>query len=186
MTSKELNAIWYYYLSIESDLSNTSQYVEPDGQENVYSFEFAKILILACTEVESVFKAVCKEITGQQVQADIKEYKNIILSKYPRIIETEILINRLGRTIKPFDKWNKTRLSWWDAYQEIKHNRGSYFSNASYFNAVMALSALYVSIFYLAEITNISFDNYKSTYITSAYKNQHIVLKPEKKLPDFE
>ena len=49
MTEKEINGIWYYYLSIEDDLSNTSKYIEPDGQENVHSFEFAKLLILACT-----------------------------------------------------------------------------------------------------------------------------------------
>lgn len=75
MTSQELNNIWNYYLSLEQDISNTSRYIEPDGQEDVHSFEFAKLLILACTEVESVFKAICLKISGEQPPADIGKYK---------------------------------------------------------------------------------------------------------------
>ena len=63
MTEQTLNEIWNYYLTLEADISNTSRYIEPRGQENVHSFEFAKILILACTELESVFKLLCIEIT---------------------------------------------------------------------------------------------------------------------------
>ena len=47
MDEKQLKNMWNYFLSLEQDLSNTSRFVEPQGQENVYSFEFAKILILA-------------------------------------------------------------------------------------------------------------------------------------------
>ena len=186
MTEKEINGIWYYYLSIEDDLSNTSKYIEPDGQENVHSFEFAKLLILACTEIESVFKSICFEIEGEHVKGDIATYKNTILKKYPKIVNAEVSINRLGKTIKPFDKWDETRLSWWDAYQLVKHNRGNHFTDASYINAAMALSALYVLIFYLSEITKIPFANYKSEYISSAYANPHILCRADKKLPDFE
>ena len=49
--------MWDYYLSLEEDLSNTSQYIEPLGQESVYSFEFAKILMPTLTEKElAVYK----------------------------------------------------------------------------------------------------------------------------------
>ena len=62
MDEKTLRGMWNYFLMLESDLDNTSRYIEPSKQEDVYSFEFAKLLILACTEVESVFKAICFEI----------------------------------------------------------------------------------------------------------------------------
>ena len=55
MTTQTINEIWNYYLTLEGDITNTSRFIEPSGQENVHSFEFAKILILACTELESVF-----------------------------------------------------------------------------------------------------------------------------------
>ena len=67
MTKDELLGIWNYYLSLENDLANTSRYIEPMGQENVHSFEFAILIILACTEVESAFKILCQLITGHQV-----------------------------------------------------------------------------------------------------------------------
>ena len=121
MTSQELNNIWNYYLSLEQDISNTSRYIEPDGQEDVHSFEFAKLLILACTEVESVFKAICFKISGEQPPADIGKYKEMILGHYPKIIEASVTVNRLGKEIKPFQEWSKGPLSWWGAYQEVKH-----------------------------------------------------------------
>lgn len=38
ITEKELSGIWNYYLSLEKDLDNTSRFIEPRGQENVFFF----------------------------------------------------------------------------------------------------------------------------------------------------
>ena len=73
MTTQTINEIWNYYLTLEGDIANTSRFIEPSGQENVHSFEFAKILILACTELESVFKLLCLEITGKQPEGTIRK-----------------------------------------------------------------------------------------------------------------
>ena len=54
LTNESFNGMWNYFLSIEQDLANTSRYVEPRGQENVHSFEFAKIIILASIEAELI------------------------------------------------------------------------------------------------------------------------------------
>ena len=53
ITKEQFTGIWNYFLSLENDLSNTSRYIEPSGQEEVHSFEFAKLIILSCTEAES-------------------------------------------------------------------------------------------------------------------------------------
>jgi len=82
MTTQTINEIWNYYLTLEGDIANTSRFIEPSGQENVHSFEFAKILILACTELESVFKLLCLEITGKQPEGTIGKYKETILGRY--------------------------------------------------------------------------------------------------------
>ena len=58
MDEKTLHGMWNYFLMLENDLDNTSRYIEPQGQENVYSFEFAKLLVLACTEIESDFSDI--------------------------------------------------------------------------------------------------------------------------------
>ena len=127
MDEKTLRGMWNYFLMLESDLDNTSRYIEPSKQESVYSFEFAKLLILACTEVESVFKAICFEIEKKQVAGEIGTYKATILGKYPKIVNSVVNIKRLGRSIKPFEEWSSGSLSWWGAYQTVKHNRGSHF-----------------------------------------------------------
>ena len=85
---------WNYFLSVEKDLDCTSQFVEPLGQENTYSFEFAKILILSCTEVESLFKEICPMIEDRQVQGCMDTYKACILTAYPKITAATVSVSR--------------------------------------------------------------------------------------------
>ena len=182
----DLLEIWNYYLSLEDDLKNTSRYVEPSGQENVYSFEFAKLLILACTEIESVFKIICNIIKGEPVKGDISTYKEVILGKYPKIVETVILPTRLGYKIRPFSHWKDGKLPWWSAYQAVKHNRGDCFNEATYINATTAIGALYILMIYLGKITGIPFNDAQSNYFFSDYCHQMFCAAPPKQLPDFE
>ena len=187
MTEQTLNEIWNYYLTLEADISNTSRYIEPRGQENVHSFEFAKILILACTELESVFKLLCIEITGTQPEGNIGEYTRIILDRYPHIVDATVSVKRWGKCINPFQGWKKGgTLPWWSAYQEVKHNRKDHFSDASYSNTVYALAALYISIFYLSKVSGVDFDDHTNTYIESDYSRTRVIWGATKKLPDFE
>lgn len=185
MTQKELSGIWNYYLSLEKDIENTSRYIEPSGQENVHSFEFAKLLVLSCTEIESVFKLICFEISGKQV-GDMGKYKELIMGNYPQISDAEVTIKRWGKTLSPYAEWKTGRLSWWDDYQSVKHSREGHFEKATYKNAATALAALYLSIFYLSKITHISFASAESNYIDSDYCDNYILCLPTAPLPGFE
>lgn len=185
MTEKELQNMWYYYLDLDRELSDSSRYIEPDGQEKVYSFEFRKIIILACTECETAFKAICETIDNTQKRGDMADYKKAILEKYPKIVEAEVIIKRWHRNIKPFEGWNTRRLAWWDAHQAIKHDRGSNFAEATYENATLALSALYILIFYLFAINEREMP-YEWGYIDSDYGTPTLMCAPSKKLPDFQ
>lgn len=185
ITQEIVNGIWNYYLSLERDLDSTSYYVEPAGQENVYSFEFAKLLVLSCTELESVFKLLSEKHNTKSA-GNIGEYRAMILHHYPKIIMAEVTISRWGKTIQPFSNWGNGKLFWWDVYGGVKHNRKDNFKQASYKNVVYALSALYVSIFYLAHESDISFSDQESIYIQSEYSSQFIASAPNKKLPDFD
>ncbi len=185
MTENEFNGIWNYYLSLELDLANTSRYIEPTGQEDTHSFEFAKIIILACTEIESVMKIICAELTNSE-KGNIGEYKATILTRFPKIVTARVTISRLGKDIVPFDGWDSGPLSWWDAYTLVKHKRGTEFGNASYKNAVYALSALYILIFYLAKMNGIDFNSVESVYISSEYSRALFCCAPSTQLPDYE
>lgn len=185
MEQNDLQNIWNYFLSLERDLDNTSQYIEPIGQEDVHSFEFAKILILSCTEIESVFKLLCKAITGKENSGNIGDYKEIILKTYPKIVEATVNISRLSYSLKPFETWGSERLSWWSAYQNVKHNRGVSFHEATYRNAANALSALYILIMYLGQTTGLEYKRFRSNYICSQYIYGYLLVGPSAKLPDF-
>lgn len=176
--------MWNYYLILEQDLSDTSRYIEPQNQDDVYSYEFAKIIVLANTEVESVFKTLCKKIDGKEA-GTISDYKSIILSKFPKIIDAYVNVPRAQKTIKPYEEWAAGKLSWWDAYQHIKHSRSNHFSKATYKNALLSLCGLYIIIFYLAEFTKTNFLDYKSNYILSPYRRSLLINDAEKHLPDF-
>lgn len=185
MTQIELDNIWNYYLSLERDFSNTSRYIEPSNQEDVYSYEFFKLLILSCTEIESLLKIFCVETNGSQC-GNIGEYKEIVLSHYPKIVSAEVYVPRWAKMILPFSGWDTGRLEWWDSYVNVKHNRGNNFRSATYKNAVYALSALYLLILYLAKTNNIRVDDADSTYIISDYSFRYYVCSPNKLLPDFD
>lgn len=175
---------WDYYLSLEGDLSNTSRYIEPFGQENVHSFEFAKILILACTELESVLKTICNEVDGNP-GGTIADYKRTILGRYPKIVTAHVSVSRLGKDIYPFSGWDTGKLVWWNSYQAVKHNREEAFQDATYWNAVNALSALYIAIFYLAKVVSFPYNKLYGRYIDSPYCGNHLLLRPDEELPDF-
>ena len=183
MKKEEISNIWNYYLALEDDFSVTSRYIEPRGQENVYSLEFAKLLILSCTEVETVFKNLCMETENKEC-GNIGEYKDVILRHFPKITTAKVDISRWGKEITPFNGWDEGKLEWWDTYTKIKHHRGSNFQNATYKNAIYALAALHILIIYLAKICGVFPIIKTSLYITSDY-----ILLPafagNKNLPDF-
>lgn len=94
MTFHELESCWAYFLSLEGDLNNTSRFVEPNGQANVFSFEFFKIITLSCTEIETAFKEICKTIRPEATPGDIGEYKSIVLGKYLHICSAMVIVPR--------------------------------------------------------------------------------------------
>lgn len=185
MTAIELDNIWNYFLTLEADLENTSRYVEPT-QKDVYSFEFQKIIILTCCEVETAFKYLCNIINDHNNADNILKYREIILSKFPKIQTAEVYIGRANQRVVPFCDWSIQSPEWWRAYQKIKHDRGKAFSNATYWNAAQALAGLYILIFYLSAASGNQFYDTQSSYIYSYYSHQYLADDPPKNLPDFE
>lgn len=185
----ELQTCWNYFLSIDRDLAETSRYIEPEGQEDTRSFEFYKIIILACSEVESAFKQLCNVIDGEEKCGDISDYKRIILSKYPKICDSKVVVKRWrAREIQPFSGWNERTLEWWSEYSSLKHNRFTKFDGATYKNAVYALAALYVLILYLYiyKTNRYTCKADDSICFWSEYHPGQHYLDPISELPDFE
>lgn len=113
----ELTTCWNYFLSLDRDLNETARYIEPESQENTFSFEFYKIIMLGCAEIETAFKQVCKAIDSSKKSGSIDKYKEMILSRYPKIEDCEVVVRRWhSRAIRPFEGWSQGPLFWWNAF----------------------------------------------------------------------
>lgn len=177
--------IWNYYLTLDSDLLNTYRYVEPENQEVVYSYEYGKLIMLSCSELETVFKMLCKHFEKKEC-GNMAQYKEIILKHIPEIVLADVGVVRYKQEIIPFKNWDNDRLFWWEEYVEIKHNLHTNITKANFKNAVYTLSALYIIILYYSKITNQLIDDYQSKCIYSDYSKKILVTTANNKLPGLK
>ncbi|MDZ5713348.1 hypothetical protein [Jeotgalibacillus haloalkalitolerans] len=145
---------WQYYLSIEKMLVKTNQYVtHSDKNKNTYSDELASILLLACSEIDSLLKQLCKNYGVQS------KGKYFSMEDYAKVIEKN-MSNELGLAtgintindddilIFPFEEINSSKpyanLSWWEDYQAIKHDRITNVFKGNLENAVSSVAAQHI------------------------------------------
>lgn len=145
---------WQYYLSIESMLLKTNQYVTHSNKnKSVYSDEFASIILLSCSELDSLLKQLCN---NYGIKSEGKYYK---MKDYALIME-EFFSNDFGlstsiRTINndsiiifPFEKIDASKpyanLKWWKDYQSIKHDRIKNVTNGNLINAIFSVAAQFI------------------------------------------
>jgi hypothetical protein len=140
---------WQYFLAIESDLEATSRFVEFSKKNYAtYSIEFARILLSCGSEVDVVAKALCQKIVPNGEYGNIGDYKTTIINTYKKFSTFEVSFPRYGFSIKPFEEWPGQKLSWWDAYTDVKHHRDIYFEKANLENALLSVGGLFALVLY--------------------------------------
>ena len=141
---------WEYFLSIESDLDKCSRYVDFSSNNfDTYSVEFARIIMAAAAEFDTVAKAFCRLIDPASNARNISEYADKILQKYLHFIDIEMTLYRYDIPVKPWALWSSTNSpSWWQAYNKIKHDRTAHFDLANLENAINAVAGLLSGILY--------------------------------------
>lgn len=132
---------------LEQKFITTSNYVALDKANfDTYSNEFAFLLQAIGAELDNFFKVYCGFNASKR--KNIKDYAVSILASYPDV--TSQKINVIGTNIEliPFAGWvvaaSAQSLSWWNAFDTIKHNRQGTFSNANQKNVINILAALYL------------------------------------------
>lgn len=157
---------WQYYLSIENMLIKTNQYVtHSDKNKDAYSDEFASIILLSCSELDSLLKQLCinYDVQSKGRYFNIKDYAPLI---------EKSLINDFGlatgiRTINddnilifPFGNIDATKpyanLKWWEDYQSIKHDRIKSVTKGNLLNAVSSVAAHFTILRKLIEFIDVS------------------------------
>lgn len=115
---------------IQEDLVSMFEYVEPDDQNGQsYSLRTYELLLRACTEVETNFKAIFAANTyapsSSGANLTMKDYRKIEHSHFLSQYEVKVHYwNGVGRTRRPFAPWDGTgSLPWYQAYNSAKHDR---------------------------------------------------------------
>lgn len=142
---------WEYFLSIESDLERCSRFGELTHKNyRTYSVEFARIIMAASSEFDTLAKQLCANIDPTQTPTNIRQYYPIIVSRYPKLTEFKIRIPRYKLSFKPWLRWNANNSpDWWSkGYNKIKHDRDQHFHQANLFNAILSTAGLLIGILY--------------------------------------
>ena len=176
---------WRYYLSIEKMMTNTSQYVCPSKQnKNTYSDEFMKIILLSCSEIDSILKVICKE---NNVILKDKDYN---MYEYAKVLEKQDDIKDWAFSpvcdtssrdksfiCFPFKNLDPQKpyagLSWWEAYQKLKHNRVENAIIGNLENAVYAITAHFVLLRLLMEFLT---ERSSREYVQKEYWSDYLVI----------
>jgi hypothetical protein len=142
---------------IQEDIIKLFEFVEPSDINNLtYSFRIHELLIRICIEVEANFKAILRENIFNPVdkkgKSRLEKSWNIddfsIVNKTHHLDDYSIQLpfwkgNKNIR--KPFVAWkNKEPLTWYQAYNQSKHDRVHNFEIANFENLIDAYAGLCV------------------------------------------
>lgn len=136
--------------NIQNSLDALFNYIEP-SEINFLSFghKIRELLILACTEVEYLLKKMLIE-NGYKEKHSYKTSDYIKCKEILKLNYFEIKLNQYPQVdiLKPFSDWDNsqptTSLSWYDAYNAVKHNRGDNIAQANLKHLLNAVAAIHI------------------------------------------
>lgn len=145
------NAIHYVraFLLIQDDLKRIFEFIEPsDENESVYSFRIHELYMRTCIEIEANFRAIMEDnkYTPQIKNTNMTIYKKVDVSHRLSSYRTNLPIwTGTNDVFSPFASWKTcSMLSWYQDYNESKHNRQTGFKKANLSNLLNAVSGLLI------------------------------------------
>lgn len=141
-------AHWNYFLALESDMLRATRYVEFSLQnKDVYSVEFAQILMSAASEVDVLAKLIVGKIAPTSKPRNIDDYRAAVMAQLPAFADYGVVVPRYGLRVQPWSSWKQAgNPAWWRSYNDVKHERDAYFHQANLENALSALAGLLVTV----------------------------------------
>lgn len=128
---------------IIDDFERLFEFIEPHiSNENVFSHRIYELLLRTCTEVESCCKGILQ--SNGYAANNMDDYKKI--EQATRLSGYTVQYSNWFPThysVQPFASWVAGgSLSWYRAYNDVKHNRWQNFSLANLKNLLDAISGL--------------------------------------------
>ena len=123
-----------------------------EGNLQTYGHEIRNILILACTEVEAHWKNILKDndYTADYERLNTTHYVKLLSPM--KLDEYVVQLNYYPwlEPISPFVCWSSAKatksLSWYDAYNKVKHDREANFAQATLRRALTAVTGCFVML----------------------------------------
>lgn len=144
------------YRLIEKDLEEIFQFVEPKDNSSVYSHKIYSLFFRACTEFESVAKQILRLNNHNKTSYNMGDY--FILEKEFGLSDYCVYNKALGVEFTPFycfygknsyqevyDEFGNG--FWYQAYNEVKHDRSTNFNLANLNNTYSAIGGLALLLF---------------------------------------
>ncbi|MES1185094.1 MAG: hypothetical protein ABUL60_14875 [Myxococcales bacterium] len=142
---------WKYFVALEIDLHTVARYVEPaPANMATFSVELAKLFLSAASEAEVVSRVLCAKQNLTPKTDNIEGWREALHARFPKLHAVPVSAPRFGLTFLPWADWASANTpQWWRDHNKVKHERHSHFPKASLGNALDAMAALYVLLWYL-------------------------------------
>lgn len=144
---------WSYYTMLERNCKEISRYVDfRTSNYNTCSNEIIGQLLDVGAEFDNFCKTVCS--IENEERPNITDYANWMLDNIRGIRNVRIKVSGSDLEIMPFKNWNRNKagdLYWWQAYNNVKHNRIESYAEGNLKNLLSALAALYFLEMYLVK-----------------------------------
>jgi len=148
---------WRYCRLLEQELDEISVYIELSKNNfSCYSIKLMRLINSAVSEFEVVAKEICSQLQPEDnvEYYNISKIRDVILSAYPNLTQTEVRVLDMNYVFCPFLGWDQeSRLNWWDTYNKLKHDRNNYFERANLQQAIYSVAVLKVMVMILRNYT---------------------------------
>ena len=130
------------------DLYKVFEYIEPcDDNLATYSHRIFELFLRCATEFETNCKGVLLANSYKVPAKDMNVKDFYKLEKVMKLSEYEIICDQWTspHRFRPFEDWRKGfQLTWYQSYNQVKHNRSSSFALANFGNLMMSICGLVV------------------------------------------
>jgi hypothetical protein len=136
------------YSLLVNDFRKVLEYVHPAPSNfKTYSHRIYELFFRTCTEFENACKELLlsSEPDLESRKLTIKDYRGKLYEKYKLYKYASGLkfFDGQRQYSVPFQDWSADKpLSWYQAYNHVKHNRSSHFHKANLINLVNSLAGL--------------------------------------------
>lgn len=138
---------WRYFQLLEDDLSECYRYVHPCREHfDVHSEHFARIILMASTEIENCIRGYAHSANYAPVPGSIGQYFTFINSRHPSFTASKIHLPEYSLDFEPWNAWSSANApDWWTyGYNKVKHDRLQYPNAPTMRRATESVGALFV------------------------------------------